>query len=1197
MDPSCNEKIASIRKETEVLLQIQGHPNICECLGCFDAFRPGTSQAQYIMIVMELIEGGELASFIMDGQGLSEDIVKSIMRQTTAGLKFIHDRDVVHRDLKVENILVCGTQITPTTPVKVIDFGVAKSLKGTMARSCVGTTEIMAPEIVSAKLMLAPKGASMKKHGPYSFKAPQEASPGFGIVTQRPDGKGAMVNGIEPGGQAATFGIGDGWAISRINNVEVLEMPFVKDFNEIGAGTKAGVTAIAEILGSLNAPFNMEFVELPKREFNKAIDLWSLGVSLHVMLTGKKPFEAGNASEKLRTCSPFAPNEARARVNHNKPSKPETQLPRWQGSKTLPSKAGDLSAFEWRGIGLESLNPVNSGMPFNDHTYYSADPVRRLGDKPAEFLGLAASHLFKPSRRRTLTATSLTASTGLQPTGRALPPLVPVGLAPDQHWQQACCGTEHPLAQLPPLPPKLLQAAERLQSLGGGIVSWREEQMKRVRHLAESLQPVQVQWQQGLHPKDLFFNLDYSAGVRCVGRAAHSFVMPLKRARPTLTVDALLSQAKVRNPQLIASVRSSGDAELDRASLQKAQKELDSKAMLGPWEASNLPSWVAIVSRRFPIWEHHGSAGRWKCRNIDEMSESMVNATAQFGLGVQLEGFSADFSAAYRQVAISPAQYKFHGVVWWDCLRATVMIGVLTAPPFGARRAPANWGRLVLLLMTVAWHHFSLLVLDYVDDVNGVEPHFSAESARQTWMELVNLLGLTPDIDKCSSCASPCFDSLGVSWALNSPQALVQILPGRIAGLRRTFRQFLLLIGCALGMLPACEANLGLHWWQPLVALVALSCRPSSDGSMRSMIGGWSHEEAAMTLFLFYGEHFCTKDTEGVLVQGCASRLLLLTFPMHVSLKLKELQSGVGANGRKWLDESLAKWKMDVLRSLASLLSLSVAGARKKEDVEVELLRRKAAGKGLQWLEDAARKGGRKRLQKVLAEVKPEKLRDLAGEAEDDKKVERFAAELEELRTLVAETESFGGHEYACTLWSGTCSCTKGDTKDEKFVAELEELRTVVAKTGQEGLQQVLAGKDKETRRGLERATGLQDDKKEEKFAAKLEELRTVVAEKVREGLQKALADMTTHALCGLGRAAVPEVLQEAQAQLATMSTDGSSVTEKLSEEAQIVNGEFDQTLLKRCSPDAQDLVKGLLRMNPSERLTADQVLAHPFLQ
>ena len=163
-------------------------------------------------------------------------------------------------------------------------------------------------------------------------------------------------------------------------------------------------------------------------------------------------------------------------------------------------KAGDLSAFEWRGLGLEPLNCVNSGMQLSDQIY-PADPVRRLGDQPAECLGMAASHRFQPSRRRTFAATSLTASTGLQPTGRALPPLVPTGLAPDQHWQRACFGTEHPLAQLPNLPPKLLQAAEHLESLGGGIVSWRKEQMKRIRHLAESLQPVQAQWQQGLHPQ------------------------------------------------------------------------------------------------------------------------------------------------------------------------------------------------------------------------------------------------------------------------------------------------------------------------------------------------------------------------------------------------------------------------------------------------------------------------------------------------------------------------------------------------------------------------------------------------------------------------------------------------------------------------------------------------------------------------
>jgi len=294
---------------------------------------------------------------------------------------------------------------------------------------------------------------------------------------------------------------------------------------------------------------------------------------------------------------------------------------------------------------------------------------------------------------------------------------------------------------------------KQLFKLGPSVVEWRKDQRGRMQHLAHELQFAQEKWASTLHPQvrnvigkwhmplmhvlaseagslDIFFSLDTSLGLPCVGRAAHSFVMPLKILRPLCTVPALLAAAAVKNQKLLRSITTSGDVELDKASSAKTQAELDSGVMLGPWRTNRLPAWLKVISRRFPIWEQHGQAAEKKCRNIDDLSESGLNGSIEdyetyipkgieyiialvvlirniFGVGVSLLGWTADFKGAYRQVAANPKEYQFLGIGWWDWQTREVLVGVLTAMAFGSRRAPANWGRVVTLLCTISWHHLS----------------------------------------------------------------------------------------------------------------------------------------------------------------------------------------------------------------------------------------------------------------------------------------------------------------------------------------------------------------------------------------------------------------------------------------------------------------------------------------------------------
>ena len=99
-------------------------------------------------IVMEWLEGGDLADMLRRcGPGTPREVA-ALVRQVAGGLAAAHDVGLVHRDVKPENVFLVGA--TPGFRAKVVDFGVAKDVAGraglTQADALVGTPRFMAPE-------------------------------------------------------------------------------------------------------------------------------------------------------------------------------------------------------------------------------------------------------------------------------------------------------------------------------------------------------------------------------------------------------------------------------------------------------------------------------------------------------------------------------------------------------------------------------------------------------------------------------------------------------------------------------------------------------------------------------------------------------------------------------------------------------------------------------------------------------------------------------------------------------------------------------------------------------------------------------------------------------------------------------------------------------------------------------------------
>ncbi|XAR50897.1 Non-specific serine/threonine protein kinase [Bertholletia excelsa] len=133
----------SLMSEIDILKQIN-HPNIIRLHDIIE-------ETGRIHIVLEYCRGGDLSMYIQQSQGrVTEAKAKHLMQQLAAGLQILRRNNLIHRDLKPQNLLLSTND--ENAVLKIADFGFARPLQPrVLAETLCGSPLYMAPEIMLFK--------------------------------------------------------------------------------------------------------------------------------------------------------------------------------------------------------------------------------------------------------------------------------------------------------------------------------------------------------------------------------------------------------------------------------------------------------------------------------------------------------------------------------------------------------------------------------------------------------------------------------------------------------------------------------------------------------------------------------------------------------------------------------------------------------------------------------------------------------------------------------------------------------------------------------------------------------------------------------------------------------------------------------------------------------------------------------------
>jgi protein kinase D len=132
---------AQLKNEVAILQNLQ-NPGVVNLERMFET-------PERIFVVMEKLKGDMLEMILSIGR-LNERVTKFIITQILVALKHLHSRNIVHCDLKPENVLLSSDAEFPQ--VKLCDFGFARIIgEKSFRRSVVGTPAYLAPEVLRNK--------------------------------------------------------------------------------------------------------------------------------------------------------------------------------------------------------------------------------------------------------------------------------------------------------------------------------------------------------------------------------------------------------------------------------------------------------------------------------------------------------------------------------------------------------------------------------------------------------------------------------------------------------------------------------------------------------------------------------------------------------------------------------------------------------------------------------------------------------------------------------------------------------------------------------------------------------------------------------------------------------------------------------------------------------------------------------------